>query len=227
MLHARYIVARLDRTVNDSTPEHADPIVRCVIPMPHMAGSDLALSIALGVGLAAAVGLRVFVPMLVLSIAAYTHHLTLSSGFAWLGSAPALMMLTVATVLEILAYYIPGLDNLLDTIAAPAALVAGTVVAAAVMTELPPLVKWTTAAIAGGGAAGLTHGATALLRAKSTLLTGGLGNHVIASAELGGALIISLFALISPLLAVILVAALAWCSLRWARRVLRGQRPTD
>jgi len=130
-------------------------------------------------------------------------------------------MLTVATLLEILAYYIPGLDNLLDAIAAPAALVAGTVVSAAVMTDLPPLVRWTTAAIAGGGAAGLTHGVTALLRAKSTLLTGGLGNHLIATGELGGALVISLFALVSPLLALLLVASLLWFSLRWARRLLR------
>lgn len=195
--------------------------------MPHMASSDLALSIVLGVGLAAAVGLRVFLPMLLLSIAAFTHHLTLSSGFAWLGSAPALLMLTVATVLEILAYYIPGLDNLLDAIAAPAALIAGTVVSAAVMTDLPPLIKWTTAAIAGGGAAGLTHGVTALLRAKSTMLTGGLGNHVIASGELGGALVISLLALTYPLLAVILVVSLLWLSLRWARRLFRRHQSTD
>jgi len=195
--------------------------------MPHMAGTDLALSIALGVGLAAAVGLRVFLPMLVLSVAACTHHLTLSTGFAWLGTTPALLMLTVATVLEILAYYIPGLDNLLDAIAAPAALIAGTVVSAAVMTDLPPLVKWTAAAIAGGGAAGFTHGVMALLRAKSTMLTGGLGNHVIASGELGGALVISLLALISPLLAVILVALLAWFSLRFARRLFRRQQSTD
>ena len=89
---------------------------------------DLALSIGLGVGLAAAVGLRVFLPLLVMSVAAYTGHLALGGGFAWLGSAPAIVMLGVAAILEILAYYIPGVDNLLDAIAAPAALIAGTVV---------------------------------------------------------------------------------------------------
>jgi hypothetical protein len=189
-----------------------------------MAGTDLALSIALGVGLAAAVGLRVFLPMLVMSIAAYSGHLTLSSGFAWLGTPAALLMLSVAAVLEVLAYYIPGVDNLLDAIATPAALVAGTVVSAAVMTDLPPIVKWTTAVIAGGGAAGLTQGLTSLLRAKSTLTTAGLGNHMLATAELAGALIVSLLALIAPVAAVALVVLFCWYAVRLVRRLFRKDR---
>jgi hypothetical protein len=194
-----------------------------------MAGLDLALSIALGVGLAAAVGFRVFVPMLVMSVAAYSGHLALSPGFAWLGTPAALLMLSVAAVLEILAYYVPGVDNLLDAIATPAALVAGTVVSAAVMTDLPPLVKWTTAVIAGGGAAGLTQALTSVLRAKSTLLTAGLGNHVLASGELGGALLVSLLALVAPLAALALVAAFAWFALRLVRRLFRREHgaPAD
>lgn len=191
-----------------------------------MAGAELILSIALGVGLAAAVGLRVFLPMLILSVAAFSHHLTLSPEFVWLGSAPALVMLSVAAVLEVLAYYIPGLDNLLDAIAAPAALIAGTMVSAAVITDLPPLVKWTTAVIAGGAAAGLTQSLTSLLRAKSTLLTAGLGNHAVASAELAGALVISLLALAAPLLALAVVACLVWIALRVMRRLFRGQQST-
>src|SRR4249919_1481811 len=81
-------------------------------------------------------------------------------------------------------FYIPGVDNILDALATPAAFVAGTVVSAAVMTDVPPMVKWTAAVIAGGGIAGLTQGVTAMLRAKSTVFTGGLGNLVIATAEL-------------------------------------------
>ena len=109
------------------------------------------LSIALGVGLAAAVGLRVFLPLLVLSVAGYSGRIELAESFAWLATLPALVMLAVAALIEILAYYVPGLDNLLDALATPAAVLAGTVAAAAVMTELPPIVKWTTAVIAGGG----------------------------------------------------------------------------
>ena len=194
-----------------------------MLTLPHMPALQLALSIALGIGLAAAVGLRVFLPMLVVSIAAYTGHLPLSSGFAWLGTAPAIVMLGVAAVLEILAYYIPGVDNLLDAVSSPAALIAGTVVAAAVMTDLPPMVKWTTAVIAGGGAAGLTQGLTSLLRMKSTVMTAGLGNHALSTAEWGGALVVSLLALTMPVVAVALVALLCWFALRLVRRLFSAR----
>jgi hypothetical protein len=192
-----------------------------------MAATEVALSIALGVGLAAAVGLRVFVPLLVVSVAAYSGHLPLSAGFAWLGSAPALLMLSVAALLEVTGYYVPGVDHLLDALTTPAALIAGTVVAAAVMSELPPMVKWSTAIIAGGGAAGLTQGLTALLRLKSSTLTAGVGNPVLASGELGGALALSLLSLAAPLLAVALVALLLVAALLVLRRRLRrrGARP--
>ena len=141
-----------------------------------MSELEIALSIALGVGLAAATGFRVFLPMLVMSTAAYAGYLPLGESFAWLATPAALIMLAIAATAEIAAYYIPGVDNLLDTIATPAAFVAGTIVSAAVLTDLPPMLKWTTAVIAGGGIAGATQGVTALLRAKSTLFTGGIGN---------------------------------------------------
>ena len=201
---------------------HGGPYRRAaMIALPHMASTELALSIALGVGLAAAVGFRVFVPMLVLSIAAYSGHLHLSSGLEWLGAAPAVVMFAITAVLEVLAYYIPGLDHLLDTLAAPAALIAGTVAAAAVITDLPPILRWSTAVIAGGGAAGLTQGLTSLLRVKSAMLTGGLANPVVATGELGGAIGMSLLALASPLIAVALVAAFCWYAVRIVRRLFR------
>jgi hypothetical protein len=187
-----------------------------------MSDLDLALSIALGVGLAAATGFRVFLPMLVVSAAAYTGHLSLSENFAWLGTPSALMMLGVAALVEILAYYIPGVDNLLDTLATPAAVVAGTLVSAAVITDLPPMLKWTTAIIAGGGVAGLTQGVTALLRAKSTVLTAGVGNPVIATAELGGSLLVSLLALAAPLIALLVVIVFLWLAMRLIRRIARS-----
>ena len=131
-------------------------------------------------------------------------------------------MLSVAALAEILAYYVPGVDNLLDTLATPAALVAGTVVSAAVMTDVPPMVKWTAAVIAGGGVAGLTQGATAMLRAKSTVLTGGIGNVVIATAELGGALLVSLLALAAPLAALGVIIFFLWLAIRLVRHLFRG-----
>ena len=188
--------------------------------------SDVALSIVLGIGLAAATGFRVFLPMLIVSGAAYTGYLPLGDNFAWLGTAPSLVMLTVAAIVEILAYYIPGLDNLFDALATPAAFVAGTVLSAAVMTDIPPMVKWTAAVIAGGGIAGVTQGVTATLRANSTVWTGGLGNFIIATAELGGALLVAFLALAAPVAAIALVVLFLWLAIRLLRRLLRGVRPS-
>jgi len=182
---------------------------------------DFAVSIALGVGLAAAVGFRVFLPLLITSIATYAGYIPVSSGFEWLGTPAAVTMLGVAALAEVLAYYIPGVDNLLDTIATPAALIAGTLVSAAVMADLPPLIKWTAAIIAGGGAAGITQGVTTMIRANSTLFTGGLGNPVIATAELGGAAIVSLLALAVPFVALAVVILFCWFAVRTIRRLLR------
>jgi Domain of unknown function (DUF4126) len=186
-----------------------------------MSNADLGLSIALGIGLAAATGFRLFLPLLVLSVAAWTGHVNLSESFAWLGTPAAVIMLGTAAIAEIAAFYIPGVDNLLDTLATPGAVVAGTIASAAVMTDVPPMVKWTAAVIAGGGVAGATQGLTAMLRAKSTVFTGGLGNSVVATAELGGASLISLLALAAPFAALALVILFFWLAFRLVRSLAR------
>src|SRR5215831_1392952 len=188
--------------------------------------SDLVLSIVLGIALAAA-GFRVFLPMLIVSGAAYAGHLQLDSSFAWLGTPSALTMLSVAALAEVLAYYVPVIDNLLDTLATPAALIAGTIVSAAVMTDVPPMVKWTAAVIVGGGIAGLTQGLTGIVRAHSTVFTGGLGNPVIATAELGGVLLISFLALVAPTAAIALVILFLLAATRLLRRLFRGVKSSD
>jgi uncharacterized protein DUF4126 len=194
----------------------------------QMSNYDLALSVALGIGLAAATGFRLFLPLLVLSVAAYTGHVSLNDSFAWLATPAALIMLGTAAVVEIAAFYIPGVDNLLDAVATPGAVVAGTIVSAAVMTDLPPMVKWTAAIIAGGGVAGITQGLTAMLRAKSTVLTGGVGNSAVATAELGSASLISLLALAAPLVALALVILFFWLAFRLLRSLSRrSHRPNE
>jgi hypothetical protein len=191
--------------------------------MESVTNFDLALSVALGIGLAAATGFRIFLPMLVTSIAANTGQLPLAESFAWLGTPTALIVLGVAALAEIFAYYVPGVDNLLDTLATPAALVAGTVISAAVITDLPPMVKWATAIIAGGGVAGLMQSTTALLRAKSTMFTGGVGNPVLATTEFGSSLIVSLLALAAPFIALLLVVLFLWLALRFLLRLARRE----
>ena len=189
--------------------------------------TDYALSIVLGIALAAATGFRVFLPMLIVSAAAYTGHLSLDNSFAWLGTRSAIIMLSVAALVEILAYYIPVVDNLLDALATPAAFVAGVVVSAAVMTDVPPMVKWTAAVIAGGGIAGLTQGLTGVLRAHSTVLTGGLGNAIIATAELVGALVMSFLALAAPAATVALAIGFLLLLVALLRRRPRGGASPD
>jgi hypothetical protein len=162
---------------------------------------DHLLSLAVGIGLAAACGFRVFVPLLVMSAAAYTGHLELSSGFHWIGTLPALVAFASATVLEIAAYYVPWVDNLLDTIAAPAAVVAGTVVTASALTDVDPFLKWSLAIIGGGGVAGIVSGATALMRGASTITTGGIANPIFSTFESGVALVVAALAIVLPLVA--------------------------
>ena len=169
---------------------------------------ETVLSICVGIGLSAACGFRVFVPLLVMSIASLSGHLTLAHGFQWIGTYPALISLSVATSLEIAGYYVPWLDHLLDTLATPASIVAGTIVTASAVGDMSPFLKWTLAVIAGGGAAGLVQGATVMTRAVSTATTGGLANPVVSTLELGGAVVTSILAVVAPILAVLLLVTI-------------------
>jgi len=163
------------------------------------------LGIAAGIGLSAACGFRVFVPLLMINLAAISGHLHLASGFEWIGNYYATMAFATATIIEVLAYYIPWLDNILDTITSPLAIVAGLVATASVVTDLSPALKWTLAIIAGGGIAGIVQGATTAIRTKSSLLTAGLGNHLFSTFELSGSLITALLAIIFPIVCIVLI----------------------
>ncbi len=184
------------------------------------------LSIALGLGLAAATGFRIFVPLLIAGLAARFGYLPLGDGFQWLASTPALVMLVTAAVAETLAYYIPGVDHVLDVIASPATLAAGAVASAAVMVDIPPAVMWPLAIIAGGGAAGLTKGSTALLRAKSGAMTGGLANPVVSTVETVGATGLAVLAIVVPVLCLVAVVALLYWGTRKAGRLIFGRGRT-
>jgi hypothetical protein len=173
---------------------------------------------ALGLGLAAAVGFRVFVPFLLVSIAAQTGRLALADGFAWLGTDVALVMFAVAAALEIAAYFVPFFDNLLDTIAGPAAVVAGTMLMASTLFDMEPWLRWAIAIVAGGGTAGLLKGATSTLRLGSTATTGGAANPVFATLETGASTALTILALLMPLVAMGLVVFLVVRTLRGMRR---------
>ena len=189
---------------------------------------EIVSSVGLGVGLAAACGFRVFLPVLVMGLAARAGFLDLTGGFEWMAGTPALLTVAVAMACEIGAYYIPWLDNLLDTVAMPAAVTAGTVVAAANVETSTPLLSWSLAAVTGGGAAAVVQTGTTLLRGASTLATAGLGNPLVSTAENGAAVGMSLLALAVPVFALttvlVLVAVVVVRIRRRASTVGRGQR---
>ncbi len=143
--------------------------------------------------------------MLFISLAAHSGYLTLAPKFGWIATTPALVALAVATVLEIAAYYVPWVDHLLDTVASPAAAVAGVVASASVITGMDPYLKWTLAVIAGGGIAGSVQALTTGARGASTLTTAGFGNPIVSTVEAGGSVFYSILSLVAPLIATFLV----------------------
>ena len=179
---------------------------------------ELAISVFLGIGLAAAVGFRIFLPFLLTSIAAQMGWVQLSAGFEWLSTPAALILFGTASLLELLAYYIPWFDNLLDTITAPAAIICGSLIMASTMVEIAPWIKWTLAIIAGGGTAGLIKGTSSTTRAVSTITTAGLGNSLIATIELFGSIVLSILSIFVPVLAIIIVLYLAFRIIRRLNR---------
>lgn len=178
------------------------------------------VALGVGIGLAAACGFRVFVPILVIGVAARAELLTLSAEFEWLGSWVAIAAFSTATILEIGAYYFPWLDNLLDSVSTPSAVVAGIVVTAACVYDMHPVLKWSLAVIAGGGVAGTVKAGLSTLRLGSTATTGGVGNPVFSTLEWMASAVMSLVSVFLPILAGILGVLLAVCLVRFAVKFL-------
>ena len=163
------------------------------------------LSIFLGIGLASASGFRVFLPVFALSLASYFNVIPLNESWIWIGSLPALLAFGVAMIFEIFGYYIPFIDNLLDTIATPLAAIAGFVVMSSTLVDLSPLMTTILAIIAGTGTASAIQGLTTTTRLASSIKTAGLGNPVVSTAETGTAITLSSLAIFLPIVAIILV----------------------
>ena len=157
---------------------------------------ELLLALGLGLGLAAACGFRVFLPLFFVGIAARTGYMDLPVSFEWVESNLALSCLGVATVCEILGYYIPWFDNLLDTVATPAAAVAGSVMMMGMTGDMAPVLKWALGIIAGGGSATVIQLGTAALRGGSSVSTGGIANPLVSTSETvasGGMVLLAVF----------------------------------
>jgi len=186
---------------------------------------SLSLALCLGLGLSAACGFRVFIPPLALSLAAMNGTVELGADWQWLGSPVAVVMLGIATLIEVLAYFVPWVSNALDSVELVAAPIAGMLVTAsslAMVGDLNPVLLWTIAAIAGGGTAELVEGTSALSRLVASSTTGGFGGPVVSVIELLSATVLSLLALLAPVMALVLVVGLiVYCGrrmLRWRQR---------
>lgn len=184
---------------------------------------EIIISMALGIGLAAAVGFRVFVPFTFLSMASLSGMVELSPSWMWIGTYPALITFGVATLIEILAYYIPWLDNLLDSIAVPVAVIAGAIITASVTTEVSPLLSWTLAIIVGGGAAGAVQTGTTFVRGLTSIGTLGTGNFVVSTGEWIAATLLSLLALLLPIFAAAAALILIFLVVRRLRNSRRAR----
>ena len=169
---------------------------------------EIITAVAIGIGLSASCGFRVFVPLLVASIAAKMNLFVVNEGFQWLSSWPAIISFGTATVAEILAYYIPFIDNLLDTITTPMAVVGGTLLLTSVIPVDNEFLKWAIGFLFGGGAAATVQGGTVLTRLASTKLTAGIGNPVLATGEHVAAFGSSVLSLIIPLIIAALILLL-------------------
>ena len=172
--------------------------------------TETIFSILLGIGLAASVGFRVFVPLFALSIASYYNVIPLNNNWEWIGDTPAMITLGIATVLEIGAYLIPWFDNILDAIAVPLAAVAGTAVMLSTAADLDPTITWALAIIAGGGTATAIKASTSTARLASTATTGGLANPIMGVVGSGTSIIMAILAFVAPILTIIIVLVILW-----------------
>ncbi|NLO71449.1 MAG: DUF4126 domain-containing protein [Porphyromonadaceae bacterium] len=171
--------------------------------------TEIITAVALGIGLAASAGFRVFIPMLVASVAAHFNIIPLNESFAWLGSVPAMLSFGVATVVEILAYYIPFVDNLLDTVTTPLAVGAGTLLMISVLPVEGELMKWIMGFIVGGGAAATIQSGSVLSRFTSSKFTAGTANPVVSTGENVAAVGSSVSALFIPIIVAIIFILIA------------------
>lgn len=171
---------------------------------------SLVISILLGLGLSSAVGFRIFVPALITSVAGHYGYLQVADSMQWMVGYPAMITLGVATVIEIFGYYFPFVDNLLDTIAAPAAAVCGTLLMGSTIIELDPFIKWPISLIAGGGVAATVQSGTSTIRAASSGFTAGIGNPILSTLEAIVATILSVLSIVLPILAGVVVLWLVY-----------------
>lgn len=184
----------------------------------------------LGLGLAAATGLRAFLPLLLLAVAArfQLFGIDLNSHVGWLGSNAAIATLAVATLVELAADKVPFLDHALSAIGTVTRPLAAVLAAGSVFAGVDPVVAAVAGIIIGAPTALAFHAAQTGTRVASTATTGGLANPVVSVVEDVLAFATALIAIALPLLVPVVLALLLWLIWRLVKAVRRGfsRRPT-
>ena len=178
------------------------------------------ISLFVGIGLAAATGFRVFLPIFFLSLGSYLGWIPLDQSYAWIGGLPAVIATGLATIVEILAYYIPFVDNILDSITVPLATIAGSLLFASQFTEVSNWIQWSLAIIAGGGTAATISSVFAGTRVASSGTTAGVANPAISTIETIGSTIMSILAIFIPILAGICVLVILYLAFKFGKKLL-------
>ena len=175
---------------------------------------QILLSLSLGLGLAAACGFRVFIPPLMMGVGSRLDLYKLEGSFVWVDDTWAIAIFAVATLLEIGGYFIPWIDNLLDAVATPAAIIGGIFVTSASLEgELDPSAQWTLSVIAGGSVSGVIQLGTVATRAISTGTTGGLANPIISLLEAVASILCILISFFLVAIIPIVIIFLIWKSI--------------
>lgn len=183
-------------------------------------------SILVGLGLAAACGFRVFVPLLVLAVASKAGAVDLGPGLTWIGSYEAIVAFATAGVVEVVAYWVPWLDHALDSLATPAAVIAGTIAAASQfgdVSQASPLMQWAGGLIAGGGVAGVVQATNVTTRLTSTVSTAGIANPIISAAQSVLSVVVSIVSIVAPILVAVLLVLIALAIFRVVTRFRRAR----
>ena len=178
----------------------------------------------LGLGLAASTGLRTFLPLLMLALAARFgwFGVELNEQMQWLHSDAAVAALGVAAAVEFTADKIPVVDNALSGIGLVVRPLAAALAAGSLFVGVDPLLAAVAGIIVGAPTARAFNAAQGGLRLASTATTGGLGNPVVSLFEDVLAFLTALLALLAPVLVPVFLFILAVVVFRTARRLRRS-----
>ena len=187
------------------------------MPAGGLTPLDLSLAAAAGVVIAAACGLRAFLPLLALALGVHFGLVHVQPGMAWIGSLPAIVTLVWATLLELAADKVPALDHALDVVALGLRPAAAALAAWVTFSGAHPALAVAAALVLGASAMGVQV-AKAKVRLGSSMLTFGTANPLLSFAEDGVAILLASLAVLAPLAALTTLAFGVWAVRRAFRR---------